>query len=55
MYFCREFVEKNCDIMPVEMDSLNIVLKSLKSPGKVLERSLNKRSSNLYEPCCFVF
>jgi len=23
----------------------------LKSPGKVLEKSLNKRLSNLYEPC----
>ena len=29
------------------MDSLNII----KSPWKVLEKSLNKRSSNLYEPC----
>ena len=38
---------KKCDIVPEETDSLNIV----KSPWKVLEKSLNKRSSNLYEPC----
>jgi len=45
MYFaviCGE----NVIIVPVETDSLNIV----KSPWKVLEKSLNKRSSNLYEP-----
>ena len=35
------------EIVPVEMGSLNIV----KSPWKVLEKSLNKRSSKLYEPC----
>ena len=33
-------------IVPVEMDSLNIVI----NPWKVLEKSLNKRSSKLYEP-----
>ena len=34
------------EIVPVEMDSLNIVI----SPWKILEKSLNKRSSKLYEP-----
>ena len=34
------------EIVPVEMDSLNIVI----NPWKVLEKSLNKMSSKLYEP-----
>ena len=46
-----EWLWKKCDVVPVETDSLNIV----KSPGKVLEKSLNKRSSNLYKPWTRIF
>ena len=46
--YCVEMeIWYHVEIMPVEMDSLNIV----KSPWKVLEKSLDKRSSNLYESC----
>ena len=36
---------KICNGVPVETDSLHVVKKPWKSPGKVLERL-----SNLYEP-----